>query len=217
MRRDRRVVRDQRRDQAAAAARGQRQRLVEVVVRHQRADRAEGLDVVHRVVAHRRRGTAAASARRRRRSATPSPFGAKPSRAPNTISLPRGEHARRRSATSACCALRGERAHAHALDAPGRRRLTLASRVAQPRGHRVEVLARHDRAPDRGALLARLDRHLARDFLDEQVELLVVGRRRRAPRIAAVERIGLGVERDRAARSRLGLRAQLQPRCRPSR
>ena len=64
---DLRVVRDQRADQAAAAARGQRQRLVEVVVRHQRADRAEGLDVVDRVVGQSRRGTAAASARRRRR------------------------------------------------------------------------------------------------------------------------------------------------------
>ena len=52
-RRDRRVLRDQRAHQAALAAGGQRQRFVEAVVGHQRADRAEGLDVVHGVVAQR--------------------------------------------------------------------------------------------------------------------------------------------------------------------
>ena len=57
--------------------------------------------------------------------------------------------------------------------------MTLAQPLAQLRGDRVEMLARHDRAPDRGALLARLDRHLARHLLDEQVELLVVRRARR--------------------------------------
>ena len=68
-------------DQAALAARGQRAAPRRCrVVGHQRADRAEGLDVVHRVVGQRRCGTAAASARRRRRRATPSPTGAKPSR-----------------------------------------------------------------------------------------------------------------------------------------
>ncbi len=69
---------------------------------------------------------------------------------------------------------------------------------AQPLGHRIEVLARHDGAADGRALLAGLDGHLARHFLHEEIELLVVGRHvGREDR--AVERVGLGVERDRLA------------------
>jgi len=67
---------------------------------------------------------------------------------------------------------------------------------AQALSHRVEVLARHDRAADGGALLARLHGHLARDLLDEELELLVVGHHLGAED-GAIERIGLGVERDR--------------------
>ena len=48
-----RALGHQRADQAALAARGQLQRFFHAVVRHQRADRAEGFDVVHRVVGQR--------------------------------------------------------------------------------------------------------------------------------------------------------------------
>jgi hypothetical protein len=69
----------------------------------------------------------------------------------------------------------------------------LASRAhAAPRPPRPGA-ARHDGAADGGALLAGLDRHLARHLLDEEVELLVVGRHLRR-QDGAVQRVGLGVE-----------------------
>jgi hypothetical protein len=53
-------------DQAAAAACGELERFVEIVARHQRADRAEGLDLVHDAVAQR---VAAQQQRRREEGA----------------------------------------------------------------------------------------------------------------------------------------------------
>ena len=67
LRRDLGIVGDERRDQAAAAARGERHRLVEVFVRHQRRHRTERLDVVDRVVLHAVAAEHAGSARRTRR------------------------------------------------------------------------------------------------------------------------------------------------------
>ena len=129
----------------------------------------------------------AAQQQRRREEGAVRPRPRRPARsrspAPKTTSLPRVEHLRPARPRPAAAPAR--RARPSARPRPtGRRRRRLRQPLAQLRGDRVEVLARHDRAPDRGALLPGLHRHLARHLLDEQVELLVVGRARRAPRIA---------------------------------
>ena len=176
LRRDLGIVGDEGRDQAAAAARGERHRLVEVFVRHQRRHRTERLDVVDRVVL---RAVAAQHQRRREEGAVGDALALRREAVAGAehdlVAL--GEQ-REALADVGLLRLRGERAHLDAFD----RRIAdadLGEAIAQPRRHRVEVPARHDRAPDRGALLAGLDRHLARHFLGEQVELLVVRARRR--------------------------------------
>ncbi len=91
-------------------------------------------------------------------------------------------------------ALRDARERTHA-DA-GRARVAddrLRELRLQCRHHFAQPGLRHDRLADRGALLAGLDRHLARDFLHEEREL-----RRSRPRIRSedggIERVRLGDE-----------------------
>ena len=157
-------------DQAAAAARGQGQRLVEVAVGHERAHRAEGLDVVDGVVRH---AVAAEQQRRREEGAVGRALAERRERFAAAVDeLVAAFSIATRSATSCCCA-REASAPIFTPSTAGSPKTTSRQPLAQLRGNGVEMLARHDRAADRGALLPRLDRHLARHLLDEQVELLV--------------------------------------------
>ena len=61
--------------------------------------------------------------------------------------------------------------------------------------HRLDHGLRNERAPNGGAFLPRLHRHLLHDLLHEEVELLAA-RRRVGPKHREVERVGLGVEAD---------------------
>ena len=193
--RGRRILRHQCSNQAAAATCRQRQGFIETVVGHQGADWAEGLDIVDRVVMQ---GVAAEQQRRREERA----FGHAVALRREAVALAIHELSalhQRRNALGHVGALRvrRERAHANVL-ARGVANDGLRQPRAQPRRDRIDLRSRHDRAADRGALLARLHRHLARDFLDEEIELFVVGRHvGREDR--AVQRVGLGVEWDRVA------------------
>ena len=135
--------------------------------------RAERLDVVDRVVRH---PVAAEQQRRREEGAAGDALADRREAVARAVDdLVAGAQERDALGDVGLLRLRGERAHLHALD----RRVAdahLGQPLAQARRDRVEMLRRHDRAPDRGALLPRLGRHLARDLLDEEVELLVVGR-----------------------------------------
>ena len=73
----------------------------------------------------------------------------------------------------------------------------------RPRPRRPACCGGHERAADRGALLPGLDRHLGDELLDVQVELGRAGRGVRAED-RAVQRVGLGVEPDRARRRASG-------------
>ena len=208
LRRDLRIVGDERRDQAAAAARGERERLVEVVVRHQRRDRAERLDVVDRVVLHavaaeheRRREEGAvgdalafrreAVARRRRRSRCPR------------------RAARARSPTSACCAFEAS-APIFTPSTAGSPTLTLARRSRS----RAAIASRCRR----GTIARRIAVHFwpALTVISRATSLAKRSNSSSSGRHVGaedggVERIGLGVERDRA-RQQVGVAAQLQRR-----
>jgi hypothetical protein len=146
--------------------------------------------------------------------ATPSPTGCEAVAPPPKTALGVLASAATRSATSACCACEAS-APMRTPSTAGSPTTTLASRARERLGHRVQVLARHDGAADRGALLAGLDRHLARHFLDEEVELLVVGRHV-GRQDGAVQRVGLGVEGACCGAPGSGARAAWR-RCRPSR
>jgi hypothetical protein len=160
---------------------GQLQGLVDAVVGHQRADRAEGLDLVHRalcqrVVAQQQRGreegAMLAVPRAHRHGARPA--------TDQSRALAQQRHA---LGHVGLLRMAGQRAHLHALD----RRVAhhhLGQAGTQGLGHRVQLRARHDGAADGGALLAGLDRHLARHLLDEELELRVVGRRTSGARMA---------------------------------
>ena len=176
-----------------------------VVVGHQRGDRAEGLDVVDawravRIVAAEQDGGEEGAA-----------LGV------GADDLARGPGSRRRSRrprrARGCGrgpprAGRGWRAgpcgRARRRD---RRSTVLARRSRRASVTRVELGARHEDAADGGAFLPRLDRHLARDLLDEEVEL-----RRAGGGVGAedrgVEAVGLHGEADRLLDDRR-VRAQL--------
>ena len=166
-----RVFRDQGADQAPLAARGQLQGFVDAVVGHERADGAEGFDVVHavglqRLLAQQQRGLEESAA-----------FDA----LPDWLEI--GTAAKHQLGVLAqqgyalghigLLGVRGQRAHLHALD----RRIAhhhFGQAGFEALGHSVEVLARHDGAADRGALLAGLDGHLARHLFHEEVELSLI-------------------------------------------
>ena len=211
------VVRDQRGDEAAAAARGECQRLVEVVVGQQRAHRAEGLDVVHAVAArHRLGGTAAALARRRnprrcalalRREAVSLPRTRARCLVPTAVPRVRPRRA--------CCArARPSAPMRTSIPAPGRRRRPSPAVRAAAAATASSWLARHDGAADRGALLAGLDRHLAHQLLS------------RTDRTRASSGRGVGCEHARQfsesasalkgteRRTRFGVACAASPQCR---
>ena len=86
----------------------------------------------------------------------------------------------------------GEWSHPHALD----RRIAdlhAAESLAQRGDDVVHHPVRHDRPADRRTLLAGLRRHLAHDFLHEQVELFAAGNGVRSEN-RAVERVRFLVE-----------------------
>ena len=195
--------------QAASPTRGQGHGLVQLVVGHQRAHGAEGLHVVHgrvrpRIAAQQQRrakegalGHALADGRESGAQA-PAGIGAKH----HFVAAREQRHA-----LGHVGLLRpgGQRAHLHAFHG----RITHHG-LGQARGesfrHGVHVPARHDGAADGGAFLPGLGRHLARHFLHEQLEGLVIrphlGRQHRA-----VQRIGLGVEGN-GARHQVGVHSQ---------
>ena len=199
-----RILGYQRAGQAALPLGGQRQGFVDAVVGHQRADGAEGLDVVRsvalRIARQQQRGLeerALAHTLAHRRKA----------------GVAAAEHhlgtlAQRGHALGHVGLLRlaGQRAHAHVLQA----RIAhggLGQALLEFGGDGVDLVSRHQRAADGGAFLARLLRHLARHFLDEQVELFVVGRHV-GRQDGAVQRVGLGVEGN-ALGHQVGRHAQL--------
>ena len=195
-------LRDQRADQAAAAACGERDRLVDAS--------SYGISVLTgpkastscaRVVI----GCSRREQQRRREEgavAAPSPMRREAVAPRRTRSRrPCGSSATR-SATSLLLRVRGQRAHAHAFDrrvadhglAPAARAASAATASRCLRGTMARRIAVH--------FWPALTGHLARHLLDEQLELLVVGRHvGRQDR--AVQRVGLGVERDRVARTML--------------
>ncbi len=154
LRGDLRVLRDERRDQAAAAVRRERDRFVDVVVGHERAHRAEGFDAMHRGL--RRRVAREQQRGREERAGLHAPRRAARSRrvhrrARRCLATVRPRAAPRRPAAPSTPARPSSR-----LRSPGRRSPTFASRSRSLLRQRVDVLARHDRAADRGALLPRL-------------------------------------------------------------
>ena len=89
----------------------------------------------------------------------------------------------------------GQRSHAHPVGGgctDGGR----GEALGQRRNHRLLEPGRHDGPTDGRALLPRLRRHLARDFLDEQVEFLGPRYRVRT-KDGAVERVGFHIEAHR--------------------
>ena len=161
---------EQRQHQAPPAAIGERDRVGDVAIGHDGRDRAERLAIMDRGRSPRVVG--AQQHRREERAAGDRRLG---------VRIARDD-------TRACGFELGDLrpdilALAEADQSPHAR--VLGARVAdfglgQPFGecllHRIKILRRRHRAPDGGALLPRLDRHLGRHFLDEQVEL---GRARR--------------------------------------
>ncbi|MDT4825452.1 hypothetical protein FQZ97_587380 [compost metagenome] len=83
----------------------------------------------------------------------------------------------------------------------------LGEALAQALCHRIDVFCRDDGAADGSALLPGLDRHLAGDFLDEEVELRIVRGDFRGED-GAVQRVRLGVEGDGVAHQ-VGVHPQL--------
>ena len=202
------VVADDRGDEAALAEGHEVDDLRRGVVRQQRRDRAERLDVVDggcgRVLVAQQQGLQERAAL----EAGDPGVGV----ADHDLAA-RGEAGH---GVADGVALRGAHQRAHA-----RRRVArvadddLAERRPQRLGGRVEVLAGDERPPDRGALLAGLGRHLAHDLAHEQVELLGAGLGVEAQH-RAVQRVGLGVEAHPALDDGR-VRAQQRGRSRPSR
>ncbi len=199
--RDVAVVGDQRPHQAAPAARGQRDRLVDGVVGHHGADRAERLHVVR--LDRALRGAQQHGGEE----------GATLGVAVDEVDVVgvaeddvRGRAQRLdRLADLLALAEARERTHADALVAGA-----ADADLRQAGGDRLDDVVgdrgRHDRAPDRSALLAGLDRHLGHDALDEQVELGVVDAHV-GPEHGAVEGVCLDAELDTAVQH-VGVGAQ---------
>ena len=170
------VVGEDRAHEAALAALGELDRLGGAVVGHQRADRAEGLDLVDAGVVQ---GLVAAQQDRAEEGAAlrVGADGLDPLQAAGDDGCHLGQLADP-LADLVALGEAGQRAHAHGLvggvadDGPGQP-------VAQRVGDRGELRARDEGAADGGAFLPGLDRHLARDLLDEEVELRGAGERRR--------------------------------------
>jgi hypothetical protein len=154
---------DDRGDQAALAAGQQVHDLPAPVVRQQRADRAERLDVVRR----RPRGSRAHEDRRHE--------GARPlgCRSGRTTCPPAASRCTASRTASRCCVVTSA-----PMRVAGRagRPTTTASSFARSASSTSATCSRGTNAPaDRGALLPRLAGHLAHDLAHEQVELLRAG------------------------------------------
>ena len=183
-------------------------RLVEIVIGHQRRHRAEGFDLVdgaraaglvaieqHRVEESAGLGVAARqrhAARDRRRRSRPRAEAPRCGRAP-----PRA--ARGSPARPCASPRRGDR-----------RRRRRRGAGAAPSIAASTWAARRQSAADRGAFLPGLDRHLARDFLDEQIELRRA-RRGVGAEQAGVETVGLQRETHGLARRCADARAGARP------
>ena len=193
---------EQRQREAAHAAVGERDGVVEVAIGHDGRNRAERLAIVDRGVFH---GSSLRSRIGSRKAPPATPGEA--SGSPETIRAP--------AATSLPIWLRTSSRWAFETSAPIRDSLSRGSPTlvalepfADRCFDRVEMLGRRHGAADRGAFLPRLDRHLGHDFLDEQVEL---GRSRRGvgAEQRGVEAVLLGDELDAFALHD-GVRAQLE-------
>ena len=183
------VGRDDRAGQAAPAARRELDHLRGVVVADDRADRAERLYLMRL----RAIGVVGLQQQRPHERAA---FGAGPDDV-HVVRVAGHDPARRqqgldRTAHLLALLQAGQRAHPHAV--LGRvAHHHLGQPVACRLGHLVRQRGRHEGPPDRGALLAGLDRHLGDQLPDVQIEL-----RRARPGLGtqdgAVQRVRLGVE-----------------------
>ncbi|OIQ71924.1 hypothetical protein GALL_464550 [mine drainage metagenome] len=190
-----RIIGKHRGNQRAFAKLCQRHRLFDPLIGHHRRHRTKGLDIMHR-----RRRIRLGAIQQDRIKIRPLPR--IPRHDLHLVRVARddfGVSAQIVDARAHLLALReaGERAHPHPLC----RRIAqrgFAQPLTQGRDQRIDSVVRRDHPTDSGAFLPGLDRHLARDFLDEQVELDVVGVDVGGEN-RAVQRIGLGVERHRMA------------------
>ena len=180
---------DDRAGQAAPAARREIDHLGGVLVADDRADRAERLHLM----GLRAVGVVGLQQQRPHERAA---FGAGPDDV-HVVRVAGHDAARRQQGLDRTAHLfallqAGQRAHPHAF---GRRvaHHHLGQPVARRLRHLVGQRGRHEGPPDRGALLAGLDRHLGDQLPDVQVEL-----RRARPGLGtedgAVQRVRLGVE-----------------------
>ena len=190
------IVAEERQRQRPHAAIGERDGIVHVAVRHQRRDRTERLHVVDEARAPRIVG-----AEQQGRDERPPPH-LRPARVDMVDAAEREPRLALQFACLGADVVKlgevGERPHRHAFDL----RVAdhhLAEPVGQCRLGCVEIDGGNEGAADGGAFLPRLGRHLAHDFLHEQVELRRPGRGVGAEH-GGVERVALGDEAHRLAR-----------------
>ena len=200
---------EHRQHEAASAAVRKRDRVGDVAVRHDRRHRPKRFAVVDRlsppwIVGAQQHGRQKCAARNRRLGVGIAGDD------PRSGSLELGD------LFADVVALAGADQSAHAcIFGPRVADLGLRQPFGERLLHCVEILCGSHGATDGGALLARLDRHLGRDFLDEQVELGRSGRRIR-PEQRGVEAVLLGDEADRFAsdsRMRLELERRVRRAC----
>ena len=198
------VMGEERGDQAAAAAVGQRRRMIGVATGHQGGDRAESLDLMQGAC---RVGVVAAIKHRRQE-------GLRRVGAQHIESVGIAQHQPRLGADPGglvqhigLLRQRGQRPHPAGLVGRIARR-HLRQLGHQRLGHRVDQRFGHDHAANRGAFLAGLGGHLGHRLLDEQREFRAVGRGV-GPEDRGVQAVLLGDEARRVARQRR-VGAQLQ-------
>ena len=190
--------------QAALATGGEGDGFVDVVIGHQRAHRAEGLDVVGAAFGMR---VAGAQQGRGEEGTFGDAFTLRGEAVAGAEQqLAAGQQCFHPRGDVGLLGVGGQGTHLHAVDG----RVAdhhLGQALAQALGHGVDVFRRHDGAADGGAFLPGLDRHLAGHFLDEEVELRVVRGDFRGED-GAVERVRLGIEGNRVAHQ-VGVHPQL--------
>jgi hypothetical protein len=194
-------LRHQGADQAAAAEGGQVQALLEIVIRHQRADRAEGLDLLCTFcVAPAGLGQSSRVGAKKAPFSVPAPSPREVRPVPDSrISLPSRQLGDLVCITSACCAW--------LASAPMRTPSSTGSPTTILRQARLQGGGRPHRSGGAGTMARRmavhfwpaLARHFARHLLDEELELGVGPVRTSGRQHGAVQAVRLGVEGDRAA------------------
>ena len=182
---------DQGRHQAAFATGSQCQGFVEVVIGHQRTDRAERFDIVGAALGMWVAGLQQGWRKERAFSHAFATRGKAIAGAEQLItSLQQAAHP---LADIALLVMGGQGPHAHTFQ--GRvANHDLAQAFAQAGGDGIQVPGRDDRTADGGALLPGFSGHFTHHFLDVQVKLFAVRSHVRAED-GAVERVGLGGER----------------------